>query len=101
MEFKTDDFGGARFIVPDKPTVFQLADYDSRRYELKGLPSVVVLWDMAKALIDEWDCDALPDINTNLSDITENAANVVKIIEWAGTLVAAYRRDLDAISKNS
>ena len=101
MEFKTDDFGGARFTVPDKPTVFQLADYDSRRYELKGYPTVILLWEMAKALIDEWESDSLPDHNSNLREISEDANNATAIVEWTGTVVSAFRRSLDAISKNS
>jgi hypothetical protein len=101
MEFKTEDFGGASFIVPDKPTVFQLADYDSRRYDLRGLPSVVILWEMAKALITEWESEAWPDLEADLQTEVDNPDHAVKLIQWAGTMVAAYRRDLDAISKNS
>jgi hypothetical protein len=101
MEFKTENFGGASFIVPDKPTVFQLADYDSRRYELKGFPAAILLWQMAQALITEWECKSLPIMDSNLREITENANDITSIIEWAGTTVSAYRRSLDEISKNS
>ena len=101
MEFKTENFGGACFTVPDKPTVFQLADYDSRRYELKSYPSAILLWEMAKALIVEWECETFPDANSNLREITENANDITSIIEWAGTTVSAYRRSLDEISKIS
>jgi hypothetical protein len=101
MEFATEDFGGARLVVPDEPTVFQLVSYDSKRYERNGLPQLLLLWEMAKILIIEWECEALPDKDTSLLEITENADNVASVIEWASLIVSAWRRSLDNIPKNS
>lgn len=103
MEFKTDKWGGARFTVPDDPTVYQLIEFDSVRYKADGLPSILILWEMAKTLIDEWECEILPDISISLLDMqgmSENAHNASKIIEWAGVIVSAYRRGLENIPKN-
>jgi hypothetical protein len=56
---------------------------------------------MAKALITDWESEAWPDMAGDLHEDVGNPDHAVKIIEWAGTTVSAYRRSLDGISKNS
>ena len=99
MEFKTDDFGGARLVVPDEPSVLQIINFDSIRYDSNDSGAILVLWEMAKRFIEEWESESLPDINADLSEIKDPRA--ARVIEWAGVTVSAYRRSLDAISKNS
>ena len=99
MEFTTDDFGGARLVVPDEPSVLQLINHDSVRYEASAEGAILNLWEMAKVLIEEWESEALPDMKADLNEITDPRA--ARVIEWAGVTVSAYRRSLDAISKNS
>ncbi len=99
MEFVTEDYGGARLVVPDEPSVLQLINHDSIRYEFGEKGAILGLWEMAKVLIIEWESEALPDMNANLNEITDPRA--ARVIEWAGVTVSAYRRSLDAISKNS
>ena len=98
MEFTTDNWGGARFEVPDNPTVFQIVKYDSKRYELSDLPTLLLLWEMAKTLITEWESEALPEMDADLSEMTDPRA--ARVIEWASNLVANHRRNLDLIPKN-
>jgi hypothetical protein len=99
VEFATKDYGGARLVVPDEPNVLQLINSDSGRYVAKETGAILILWEMAKPLIIEWECDALPDMNIDLSEATDPRA--AKVIEWAGTVVSAYRRSLDSVPKNS
>lgn len=102
MEFTTDKFGGARLVVPDDPTIYQLLEFDSKRYTTEDLPTILILWEMSKTLIVEWECEALPDKDISFADmrkITENAHEVSKIIEWASTVVSAYRRSLENVPK--
>ena len=99
MEFTTEDYGGARLVVPDKPSVLQLINHDSVRYEKGEKGAVLSLWEMAKVLITEWESEALPDIDADLSEITDPRA--ARVIEWAGVMVSSYRRSLDTVSKNS
>lgn len=99
MEFTTKDFGGARLVVPDEPSVLQLINHDSVRYEANEKGAILNLWEMAKVLITEWESESLPDMNADLGEITDPRA--ARIIEWAGVTVSAYRRSLDAVSKNS
>ena len=99
MEFTTKDYGGARLVVPDEPSVLQLINHDSVRYEVDEKGAILSLWKMAKVLITEWESEALPDMNADLSEITDPRA--ARIIEWAGVMVSSYRRSLDIVSKNS
>ena len=99
MEFKTDDFGGARLVVPDEPSVLQIINFDSIRYDSNDSGAILVLWEMAKSLIEEWESESLPDRDADLNEITDPRA--ARIIEWAGVMVSSYRRSLDTISKNS
>jgi hypothetical protein len=99
VEFTTEDYGGARLVVPDKPNTLLLLTHDSIRYEASPEGLILNLWEMAKVLITEWECEALPDMNADLSEITD--ARAARVIEWAGVTVSAFRRSLDAIPKNS
>ena len=99
MEFVTEDFGGARLVVPDEPSVLQIINHDSVRYEDSERGAILNLWEMAKVLITEWESEALPDMSADLSELTDPRA--ARVIEWAGLTVSVYRRGLDAISKNS
>jgi hypothetical protein len=99
VEFTTEDYGGARLVVPDEPNVLQLINCDSGRYVAEGTGAILMLWEMAKPLITEWEAEALPDMNTDLGEVTDPRA--ARVIEWAGVTVSAYRRSLDVVPKNS
>ena len=99
MEFTTEDYGGARLVVPDEPSVYQLLQHDSVRYEASAKGAILNLWEMAKILITEWESEALPDMDIDLNETVDPRA--ARVIEWAGVTVSAYRRSLDAIEKNA
>ena len=98
MEFTTEKWGGARLVVPDNPTVLQIVTFDSKRYELSELPALVLLWEMAKTMIGEWESEAMPDINADLGELED--PRIAMLIQWASNLVANHRRSLDNIPKN-
>jgi hypothetical protein len=99
VEFTTESFGGARLVVPDEPSVLQLLKHDSARFENSYKGDLLILWDMAKELITEWESEALPDMNADLANMTDPRA--ARVIEWASVTVSAFRRSLDTIPKNS
>ena len=98
MEFTTDSWGGASFEVPESPTVYQIVKFDSKRYEKSDLPTLLLLWEMAKTLITEWESEALPEMDADLGEVTDPRA--ARVIEWASNLVANHRASLDLIPKN-
>jgi hypothetical protein len=97
-EFK-NELHGARLVVPDRPSVYQVLTYDSARVENIVQPAFLILWEMAKVIISEWECALWPDLKGDLRKADD--LQVVKIIEWAGTAVSAWRRGLDEVPKNS
>ena len=100
MEFVTEEYGGARFVVPDEPSVLDLLHHDSLRFALAQEENYILkLWEMAKVLISEWEAEALPDKDIDLKKVTD--ARAARLIEWAGIQVSEYRRSLDHIPKNS
>ncbi len=98
MELTTESWGGARMVIPDNPTVLQIVTYDSKQYELSGEPALLMLWEMAKTLITEWESEVMPDINADLGELED--PRIARVIQWASNLVANHRRSLDNIPKN-
>ena len=92
---------GARFSLPDAPTLIQLLTYDSRRIELMNQPAFLVLWECAQTLIVEWECEDFPDFRVDLTKVEGDATKLARVIEWAGSETSAWRRGLDTVSKNS
>lgn len=93
MEFKRDE---CTFTIPDRPTVEQQLHY----YSAPGDENTLLrFWEMAKALIQTWECSVLPDFKTDLS--TLDSPTVTSVIIWAGIEVKKYMSELDDIPKNS
>lgn len=90
---------GARFTLPDHPTVLQVLAYDSARLDNAGAPAFLLLWEMAKPLISGWECQLWPDLNADLRKASD--LQIVRLVEWAGVTVSAWRRGLDSVPKNS
>jgi hypothetical protein len=100
MEFK-DDTLGYRCTVKDSLTALDLLTYDSVRMEKLGNPSLIVLWEMAKVLIDEWECEIFPNYRVDLATVNgEHTTQIVKILRQVGVSVSAWRRSLDEPPKN-
>lgn len=98
MKFETENWGGASFSVPDQPSVFEIVEYDSARFGVGELPSMLVLWNMAKTILTDWQSEALPDPRADLKEVTD--ARAARVIEWAGVQVSTWRRGLDELPKN-
>ena len=90
------------FSVPDEPTVLQLLSYDSIRVKLPDdTPPFVALWECAKPIITDWQCEEFPSKDADIAKLAgKGAARIVRMIEWAGVTVSAWRRALDTIEKN-
>lgn len=94
---------GFSFKLPAAPTVMQVLRYDSRRFETGGdAPAFVVLWECAKTVISDWQCELLPDMKVDLDTLphSENLARQARIIEVVGIAVSGWRNGLDSVPKN-
>jgi hypothetical protein len=85
------------FALPAHPTVKQQLEYFSRYVDTRNEPMYLRLWHSAQSLISEWECAALPDLHTDLDQITD--PNAATAIMWAGNAVLSYMNDLDALPK--
>ena len=92
---------GLSFDLPDNPTALTVLTYDSKRIETNG-PAIIVLWECILPVLENWQCDALPDPRTPLDRINGKSAvkasQVVKFVAFTGS---AWRLNLEAVSKNS
>jgi hypothetical protein len=91
-----NDLLKCKFKVPDHPTVRQqLAWYSELGFTQ---PSREQYWNAAKAILYDWECEALPDPQVNLDSI-ENP-NQTLIIMWTGSQVLVYMDALNNLPKN-
>lgn len=97
MEFKNDVLG-ARFVVPDRITVRQQLAYFSAATNRPSAEFMEQLWNAAKPLISEWQCEHLPDKDADL-DAIENP-KAADVIIWAALEVKKHIQALDEIPKN-
>ncbi|MDD5517863.1 MAG: hypothetical protein PHV98_00745 [Candidatus Omnitrophica bacterium] len=94
---------GIKFSVPDKPTVYQILIFDSKLQESLRLPTFMKLWETAKTIVSDWECEIFPDFNVPLEKIEGDEKNMVKIariVEFVGGNVIAWRDSLDRVQKN-
>ena len=124
FENKFDGQAYVKFSIPDDPSMDMirgLLGYDSKRIQLetdpRDLPQLAVMWEAAKVLIQDWECDLIPDLHEDFLGInptnvesgkkkkksllqTDKASLVVKIITYVGFQVSIFRQELDKVSKN-
>lgn len=89
---------GASFDLPDDPTVKEVLAYDSKRLELSNEPPLVVLWECIRPVIQNWQCESLPDYQKSLDEI--HGRKAAAIIEWAAFRGSEWRLMLDETPKN-
>lgn len=87
------------FTVPDKITVKQQLEYFSAAGGSAGNEYWFRLWQAAKTLIQDWQCEIMPDIDTDLETVTD--PQISGVVVWAGVKVSEHINSLQAISKNS
>lgn len=91
---------GCKFALPDPFTLRHYEQYVAGKEEARkagAISLMAVNWLGAVAVIDEWDCDAIPDMEIDPYDLTDE---VFGIIGWVGAQVNAYVFQITAIPKN-
>ena len=97
-EFKNDNLS-ARFTVPDRPTVRQQLAYYSRVIQSTGTVDFEKYWEGAKVLIEEWECEKIPDYGSvNLDKIDD--PEITHIIVWVGMQVKMHFDTVERVEKN-
>lgn len=93
-----DEERGVRFTLPDKITVRGQLRYFGALNDPELEGSYERYWEAAKALIENWKCKLVPDINIDLDKITD--PEITGVILWAGRQVMAHFGELEKVSKN-
>lgn len=86
------------FELPDRPSVFQVVAYDSAKIEHDGQPLFIILWECARTVVTEWECESIPALDTPLDTLTGMEA--AQVVEWVGTQAVLWRNALNEVSKN-
>lgn len=94
MQFKKD---GIEFHIPDRPTVRQQLAYISATTGVDPERHLERLWNGAKTLIENWQCD-LFKFDVNLDEVTN--PKISELILWASIQVRSYINGLEEIPKN-
>ena len=93
-----DDELGVRLTIPDEIPVRQQLRYRSASAFYHRADAYERFWEGAKELIDEWECEALPDKSVSLDEVTDPA--VTDIIFWACNAVSGHLNRLGDVPKN-
>lgn len=97
MEYKNEDLG-VSFRVPDRVTVRQQMTYYSQA-ATGGSDFFLRYWYGARAIVENWQYEKMPDIMTDLDTLTDPAVSNVLI--WASMRVKEYIEGLEDVPKNS
>jgi len=89
----------ATFFLPEKPTIRQLMAYDGFEF-LRGRQMYERFWDAARTVMQDWECELLPDIEISLDEA--GTEEQLEIIKWACLLVWDWRYKFkqDQLPKN-
>jgi hypothetical protein len=95
---KNNENLGYSYTVPDRPTNRQQLAYFSNSLLARGADTLERYWLAAAALIQDWQCEVLPDIHTDLNSISSPKATLIMI--EVGLDIKRYMDALEEIPKN-
>ncbi len=96
-EFSNEE-RGVRFTLPDSMTVRDQLGFFAAVSNAEEISTFESYWEAAKTLIEDWECDALPDIGVDLGEVHDS--KITSIILWVGTQALNHMSELGAVSKN-
>lgn len=89
---------GCSFDVPDRPTVRQQLAWFGEVQEAQGKETFARYWEGAKTVMENWQCEALPDPQVSL-DAMDNPSQA-RIVMWVGGVVMLHMAKLEDVPKN-
>ena len=92
---------GLSFTLPESLTVRQQLAFRERLFTSIGeLDMYSRYWEAARPLIEDWDCELVPD-PTAVDLDTETDGRIADIVNWVANMVAGHMNALDDVPKNS
>ena len=97
VEFEDADMG-VRMTVIERPNVREQLRYRSLMAFGDQADTYERFWRAVRPLIVEWECEALPDKDTDLEDVAGRKA--ADAIIWACSTVSAHLSKVEGVEKN-
>lgn len=91
---------GVSFDLPEKITVGDQLRYKGRVYAYGANVEDIYLryWAGARGIVQNWQCEAMPDLVSDVETIETPAA--ADVIFWVGNVVAGHMATLGTVEKN-
>ena len=90
---------GVKFSVPDELNIRQQVSFRSELFLSKDMERFERFWIGAQHLIEEWECELIPD-RAELNLATETNPAIADIVNWTGTTMAGHLAMIGAVPKN-
>lgn len=95
MKYETE---GCSFTIPDELTVRQQLRYSSVQAFATTREKLILMWEAAKTIIDDWECESIPDYEAFDLDASTDTDHT-RIIGWAGLKAWTHMQMLGEIPK--
>lgn len=92
MEFKNDRLK-TKFTLPDPFTARHHEAWEGRRFEVMqagAKANLTVNWLSATAVIQDWESELIPDIETTLEAALALGGPQLAVMSWVGTVVFGH-----------
>lgn len=94
---------GTTFSIAEPVSVAtQLRYYSGLGFVAKKEDNYARFWAAARAVIEEWNSELLPDKDTDLETLTDRKTmnKTAQLVMWVGNQVADYMTTQDTVEKN-
>lgn len=95
MKYETE---GCSFTIPDTLTVRQQLRYSGTVILYDVHDNLIRLWDGAKMLIEDWECEVIPDYEA-LDIEKETDPEIARIVAQVGLFAWGHMESLKGIEK--
>ncbi len=99
MRYESVDLG-VSFELPDTLTVREQLMFRSRIAERAREPYFTRYWYAAQAIIQEWECEAIPDLMAFDLDTDDGDGALSNLIMWVANTVTGHMAGVDVPPKN-
>lgn len=98
MEYENKKLG-VKFTIPDVLTVRQQLRFRSSIFLADDRDKYERFWNGAVELIDNWECELIPNLKTLDLD-KETNMQITQIVQFVGNTVAGHMTTIGAVPKN-
>jgi len=98
-KFENADLG-VKFTLPEKLTTRQILQYIQATRWMETDDAQIRAWQAALPLIEDWECETIPD-PAGFDLDSEGTWRTVSVVIWTGNSVSGHVAEMDDVPKNS